>query len=531
MAIKKSDEAALRAAQDVIKRGQAIGDQSVLNDGLRAQGNILGQNGISYNGGSVGSVGSVNKAVTTPTATNLPYTGGTPTVTKLPYTGGTATPTQYAGATGINYDQAYMSPEDYAIVQSLKDSWADNPDANHAAVELYRKKYGYSGGEDGSQYIPVAPEYGVFEYEAAPTRTDPYSDQLTAMVSQILNRSPFSYNAESDPLYQQYQKQYRREGERAMQDTLGQVSARTGGMASSYAVTAAQQANDYYNAQLADKIPELYKLAYSMYVDEGNQMLQNYNLVKGISDTEYNRWRDDVKDWDDNRDFAYKMFGDDITRQQYANEWIHKIGRENISDAEKKDTTDYTRGRDATKDAYDKAWAVLESGAMPDDEQLKAAGISAEQAAAILAYQKAKALKSSSSSSTKDPYALDFKQVEALLEGGTDSEYLRSEYKKYTGTDWVDPNKKPVADPFWDSVNALGLGPITASAVQEIAQYGGIVENDDETVSWAPGWDKDNYKELMEKAKQTAVVTRSVGEMSADFLKKFMDDMSNFGKS
>ena len=42
----------------------------------------------------------------------------------------------------------------------------------------------------------------------------------------------------------------------------------TGGMPSTAAVNAASQAQDYYNAKMADKIPELYTLAYQMYADE-----------------------------------------------------------------------------------------------------------------------------------------------------------------------------------------------------------------------------------------------------------------------
>lgn len=68
-----------------------------------------------------------------------------------------------------------------------------------------------------------------------------------------------------DEYINRYNGMYERNGRRAMQDTLGEISARTGGLASSYAGAVAQETYDNYMAQLADRYPELAKAAYSMY--------------------------------------------------------------------------------------------------------------------------------------------------------------------------------------------------------------------------------------------------------------------------
>lgn len=94
-------------------------------------------------------------------------------------------------------------------------------------------------------------------------------------------------------MYQAYAKRYAREGQRAVQDALGAAAAATGGIPSSYAVTAAAQAGDYYASQMADKIPELYQQAYSRYINE----LTQYNT---------------------DRDFQYGQFTDDISHQAAA---------------------------------------------------------------------------------------------------------------------------------------------------------------------------------------------------------------------
>ncbi len=102
----------------------------------------------------------------------------------------------------------------------------------------------------------------------------------------------WNYDPDTDPVWQAYQKQYRREGQRAAQDTLGQAAAMTGGMPSSYAMTAASQAGDYYASQLSDKIPQLYNDAYNRYLQEYQKQMGISDQYAGFDDREYNRWAD-----------------------------------------------------------------------------------------------------------------------------------------------------------------------------------------------------------------------------------------------
>lgn len=154
---------------------------------------------------------------------------------------------------------------------------------------------------------------GEFTYDAAPEYANAYQDRINAMVDQILNRGAFSYNYLEDPLYQQYEEAYTRNGNAAMQDTLAQVSARTGGLASSYAGTAAQQTYDQYMQALNDKIPELYQLAYGMYQDEGNTMRNNLAMVQGLENTDYGRYADRLAQYNVDRNLAFNnwQYGQD----------------------------------------------------------------------------------------------------------------------------------------------------------------------------------------------------------------------------
>ena len=65
---------------------------------------------------------------------------------------------------------------------------------------------------------------------------------LDSVYSNIKNYGDFSYDVNSDALYQQYANQYIQQGKMAMQDTIGQASAMTGGYGNSYAATAGNQA-------------------------------------------------------------------------------------------------------------------------------------------------------------------------------------------------------------------------------------------------------------------------------------------------
>ena len=140
--------------------------------------------------------------------------------------------------------------------------------ANKGAEDI-RLKYGsYLGGEDGSKYYYKEQSPGSFEYDTpAPVYEDKRGEEIDALLESIRNRKDFTYNPEKDPLYSSYKKQYTREGKRATEDVLGDVAALTGGLPSSYAVTAAGQTANNYAGALADKVPELYDVAYNKYLD------------------------------------------------------------------------------------------------------------------------------------------------------------------------------------------------------------------------------------------------------------------------
>ena len=80
---------------------------------------------------------------------------------------------------------------------------------------------------------------------------------------------------------------YTREGQRAMQDTIGQVSARTGGIASSYATSAGNQAYNYMMQQLGDKIPQLNSRTIRAFRTRKGDLYNQFGMFNSLEDKDY----------------------------------------------------------------------------------------------------------------------------------------------------------------------------------------------------------------------------------------------------
>nr|DAV52655.1 MAG TPA: hypothetical protein [Caudoviricetes sp.] len=222
--------------------------------------------------------------------------------------------------------------------------------AAHDAAEKIRAKYDYSGGVDGSEYIKLGT--GASPAKADTSWLDKLGDsnynydqsgQISAKLDALLNRTPFSYDAASDPLYQQYRKQYTREADRSAEDVLGKAAVMTGGMPSTAAVAASQQASDYQMSQMTDKIPELQQLAYSMYQDGLNADRADLNTLIGLEDNNYNRWLAD-------RNYLYQLARDQVGDQQAADALAYQKQQDKLN-------YNYQKERDAIEDArYNAEW-------------------------------------------------------------------------------------------------------------------------------------------------------------------------------
>ena len=154
------------------------------------------------------------------------------------------------------------------------------------------------------------------------------------MLDQIAGREEFSYDVNADALYDQYKDQYIRQGKLAMEDTLGQAAALTGGFGSSYGQTVGGQVYQGYMQQLADKVPELSRLAYDRYQQEGQDMKDLYALYRDMEAQDYGRYRDSVSDYLTERDFDYGQHRDQVADSQYKEQFDYQKGRDEVADSQ-----------------------------------------------------------------------------------------------------------------------------------------------------------------------------------------------------
>lgn len=174
--------------------------------------------------------------------------------------------------------------------------------------------------EDEEEYIPGA-------FGAARMGAQAMAERQSQSASPAVYRAPkttqqryadidsriadYTYQkfVESDD-YASLVKRYSKQGLRAMDDTLGRVAARTGGIASSYATTAGQQAyggymadlegiaRDMYESNKAEMMDERERL-YDMQRQERSDALDLYKLRIAADEDKYNRSRaEEQEDYD-----------------------------------------------------------------------------------------------------------------------------------------------------------------------------------------------------------------------------------------
>ncbi|MBP5720426.1 MAG: hypothetical protein J6W82_05120 [Bacteroidales bacterium] len=171
-----------------------------------------------------------------------------------------------------------------------------------------------------------------------------YDQQINDLYKQYSERPDFQYSVDGDALYQQYRDKYVQNAKRSMKDTMGQAATLTGGYGSSYAQGVGQQRYDEQMRSLTDVIPELEGRAFERYQQQGEDILNQYNLANqlGAADQATRQYQ---QEWDFNQ-------------QQYTDQQVQQA-YQNLSSA------------------------IMASGYQPTQEELTAAGMTQQQADAL----------------------------------------------------------------------------------------------------------------------------------------------------
>ena len=244
--------------------------------------------------------------------------------------------------TGVNADGSYQSQlvNKNQTTRNYGGSYQtrNSPYTMSGVSDYTRSKLnGLEGGYTPSGSVQAAQAYLEQVKASKPgAYQSRWDDELTSLYDQIRNRKKFSYDMGTDPLYQQYREQYQRLGRLAMQDTMGQAAALTGGYGSTYGEQVGQQAYNAYLQNLNDIVPQLQQQAYQRYQDEGTDLYNQYSLVKGREDTDYGRYRDTVSDYYSDLSDARSAYNSErsLDQSQWAtmlDYWAQKANNENAA--------------------------------------------------------------------------------------------------------------------------------------------------------------------------------------------------------
>ena len=234
--------------------------------------------------------------------------------------------------------------------------------------------------------------YGDFSYGSAPSYTNEYQALQQQYLNNLLNRDQFSYNPNTDPVYSSYEKTYRREGNRATANALAQASAATGGRPSSYAVSAATQAGNYYASQLSDIIPTLYQQAYDRYLNEYQMKQSDLNAINTQEQMDYNRYLTNLQQYNTDRDLAYNTW---LQGYNMAQNGLNALNQQSQIDygryADALNQYNIDRNFDYNQYTYEQSIAqetvnqILANGGTPSDELLARAGYTPDYASTLAA--------------------------------------------------------------------------------------------------------------------------------------------------
>ena len=192
-----------------------------------------------------------------------------------------------------------------------------------------------------------------------------YQSGLESLLGQIQNREKFQYDVNADALYSQVARNYLRQGQQAMMDTVGKAAAMTGGYGNSYAETAGQQTYEQYLQGLTELVPQYQQLAFNQYQAEGEDLLNRYNLLLQQEESAYGRYQDDLSRYyaeldrlqsafDSEREYDYNRFIDDrnFDYGKYMDEFNHQyqVDRDAVADDQWLQELLYQQERDKVED-------------------------------------------------------------------------------------------------------------------------------------------------------------------------------------
>ena len=186
-------------------------------------------------------------------------------------------------------------PDDLAKLYANKNIWHNTTDENEkrrANEENKKLRAMYGMGDEHDVSIGELSHYRslVNRQNAQAEHKNELLRNITddAMVTNANVRNAankvanFSYNPNTDVVYQSYADMYNRQGQSAAKQTLNNLNASNMGRNSSYGAAATAQVQQAYANKVSEMIPQLAQQEY-------DRLVQRYGMERDIADSLYNR--------------------------------------------------------------------------------------------------------------------------------------------------------------------------------------------------------------------------------------------------
>lgn len=326
-------------------------------------------------------------------------------------------------------------------------------------------------------YAPYPITYGGSEWDGA----------LDQAAQQFLGMSYKDWTQGEE--YKALADRFGIQGQKAMQDVLGQISSRTGGLASSYATTAAQQQYNEYMSQLEE-------VARQMYENDRGDLLENAQLSQGLADRDYDRFLDSLDQFFANRDYLYQVGRDQIADSRYDQEY-----------SDRRSDLEYERNQITKAEVQERINAHLAAyGSVSDLDPalVEASGYTASEMAALEQYyanqqaqEAAAAAKKNTGSgggtggggNTTQKPTLTAAQTLTALESGVVNDTTKAAYEYYYGQPWEAAVGEEPAEPEADAtisnrhgdswIYIPGHGRFSYQEVEKYVNSGRVIETYD----------------------------------------------------
>lgn len=208
-----------------------------------------------------------------------------------------------SGADGIYGDKTMKAVQQYQQANGLA---VDGVAGENTLGKLYASTTNAATTPPKATTPQTATEWVKYYEDKLPGQyTSGWQEQIDALYDKVQSQPAFQYDFVSDPMYQHYADRFQQMGQRSMRDTMGQAAALTGGYGNSYAQMVGQQAYDQQLEGMNDIIPQLRSMAYEQYQNERAADIDALGLLLDREGQDYDRWRDQQRDYADMRDYWY----------------------------------------------------------------------------------------------------------------------------------------------------------------------------------------------------------------------------------